>query len=136
MKTAYYAPMSNPFLNTAETTKTTETKVPLQGLTVSDSAVARLRVLFAKESENTVFRIRVIGGGCSGFQYTFDMDTTTGDNDFTIAKDAFTVACDRDSLAYIDGGVIDFVDSLAGRYFTIHNPNATANCGCGTSFSV
>ncbi len=122
--------MKNPFLDTIQS------KQSSQGLTISESAVKRLQVLFAKETENCIFRIRVVGGGCSGFQYTFDMDTSTDNNDFILVKDGFTVACDLDSLSYIDGGVVDFVNSLAGQYFTINNPNATANCGCGTSFSV
>lgn len=122
--------MNNPFLNISNP------KTTLRGLSISDNAIERLTFLFAQESENTVFRIQVIGGGCSGFQYTFDMDTNTTDKDFTIACDTFTVACDKDSLTYIDGGVIDFINSLSGQYFTINNPNATANCGCGTSFSV
>ena len=122
--------MSNPFLDTSDTSGDP------QGLTISDDALKRLAFLFAKESQNTVFRIQVVGGGCSGFQYTFDMDTHINKNDFIIPCDTFTVACDKQSLTYIDGGVIDFINALSGQYFTINNPNATANCGCGTSFSV
>lgn len=122
--------MTNPFLTPPKTQTQT------QGLTISDSAVKRLNTLFSQDPEKSVFRITIIGGGCSGFQYTFDMDTQTHDTDFTIPLERFCVACDRDSLSYIDGGHIHFIDSLAGQYFTIENPNATANCGCGTSFSI
>ena len=122
--------MNNPFLDNDNSTK------ELKGLVISEQAIKRLETIFSQNTDKSVFRITIKGGGCSGFQYTFDMDTQTSDNDFIIEKQLFTVACDKNSLELIDGGEVDFIDSLTGQYFTINNPNATANCGCGTSFSI
>ncbi len=81
-------------------------------------------------------RISVNGGGCSGFQYAFDVDRTRQDDDLVVEKDGATVLVDEVSIQYIDGSVIDFVDDLMGQSFKIENPHATASCGCGTSFSL
>ena len=122
--------MTNPFL------QKTDKNTSLKGLTITLNATKRLTELLVSESEETVFRIKVNGGGCSGFQYTFGFDANTSTDDFILTQDNVTIACDNESLIYIDGGQVDFIDSLMGRYFTIQNPNATANCGCGTSFSI
>jgi iron-sulfur cluster assembly accessory protein len=78
----------------------------------------------------------VSGGGCSGFQYGFDLDRNRAGDDIVIERDGAVVLIDPVSLPYMGGSEIDFVDSLIGQSFQIHNPNATASCGCGTSFSV
>ena len=122
--------MTNPFL------QKTDKDEPLKGLTITPNAIKRLTKLLTSELEGTVFRIKVNGGGCSGFQYTFNFDVNTSADDFILTQDNVTIACDNESLRYIDGGQVDYIDSLMGQYFTIQNPNATANCGCGTSFSI
>ena len=76
------------------------------------------------------------GGGCSGFQYGFDLDQTRAPDDLVIERDGATVLIDAVSLPYMGGSEIDFVDDLIGQAFKINNPNATASCGCGTSFSI
>ena len=81
-------------------------------------------------------RVSVAGGGCSGFQYEFNLVQEREDDDLVIERDGATVLIDSVSLMYLTGSEIDFVDSLIGQSFQIHNPNATASCGCGTSFSI
>ena len=81
-------------------------------------------------------RVQVTGGGCSGFQYTFDFDEEVAADDVVIERDGVAVLVDSMSLEYMAGSEIDFVDDLIGAAFRINNPNATASCGCGTSFSI
>ena len=81
-------------------------------------------------------RISVSGGGCSGFQYGFDLETNRESDDLVIERDGATVLIDPVSLPFMAGSVIDFVDDLIGQSFQVRNPNATASCGCGTSFSI
>jgi len=83
-----------------------------------------------------MLRVSVEGGGCSGFQYKFDMDRTRGDDDVVITRDGAVVLVDQISLGYLAGSEIDFVDDLIGASFRVNNPQATASCGCGTSFSI
>jgi iron-sulfur cluster assembly accessory protein len=78
----------------------------------------------------------VSGGGCSGFQYGFDLTRERATDDLIIEREGMTVLIDPISIEYMAGSEIDFVDSLIGQSFQIRNPNATASCGCGTSFSV
>ncbi len=81
-------------------------------------------------------RISVKGGGCSGFQYAFDVDKTRAEDDFVATRDGATVVVDPVSLEMMRGAELDFVDDLMGQSFRVKNPNATASCGCGVSFSV
>ncbi len=83
-----------------------------------------------------MLRVSVEGGGCSGFQYKFDMDREKTSDDLVISRDGATVLIDPMSVNYMAGSEIDFVDDLIGASFKIKNPNATASCGCGTSFSL
>lgn len=83
-----------------------------------------------------MLRISVEGGGCSGFQYKFDLVSAKADDDLVLARDGATVLVDPVSVQYMAGAEIDFVDDLIGASFRINNPVATASCGCGTSFSV
>ncbi len=105
---------------------------------VSPSAAARIAKLLSQEPEpGTRFRVSVQGGGCSGFQYHFDFDTNPpADDDILIESDGARVVIDEASLGFVKGSVIDYVDELGGAFFEIKNPNATASCGCGNSFSV
>jgi iron-sulfur cluster assembly accessory protein len=83
-----------------------------------------------------MLRVSVEGGGCSGFQYKFDMDSAQAADDLVIQRDGATVLIDQTSVGYLAGSEIDFVDDLIGASFRINNPQATASCGCGTSFSI
>ncbi|SDB11717.1 iron-sulfur cluster insertion protein ErpA [Bauldia litoralis] len=112
------------------------TDVSTANVTLSDSAAARIAKILAAEPGGTALRISVSGGGCSGFQYGFDLDQTRTDEDLVLERDGAAVLIDAVSLPYMEGSVIDFVDDIIGQSFQIKNPNATASCGCGTSFSI
>ena len=105
---------------------------------VTESAGARINHIKAKENDpNIRFRIVVKGGGCSGFQYEFVLDSAApADTDIIIARDGAEVVIDDVSIGIIGGSTLDYVEDLAHAGFEIKNPNATASCGCGNSFSV
>ncbi len=105
-------------------------------VTVTDRAAARIAKIMASEPPGSMLRISVEGGGCSGFQYRFDFTTTRNPDDFAIVKEGATVLVDEISLPYMAGTQLDWVDDLIGSAFKLQNPNAVANCGCGTSFSL
>lgn len=107
-----------------------------QAITVSDRAAKRIGEIIASEPENTMLRVSVEGGGCSGFQYKFDLTTTREPDDLAIEKGGVTVLIDSVSQMYMEGSEIDFADELIGAAFKVNNPNAIASCGCGTSFSI
>jgi iron-sulfur cluster insertion protein len=105
-------------------------------LTLSASAAKRIKFLSAKESPPKMFRITVSGGGCSGFQYAFQLDDRLNDDDVTFERDGAVLVTDETSLDLIAGAELDFVDDLMGAYFQVRNPNAVSSCGCGTSFAI
>ena len=105
-------------------------------ITVSERAARRIGEILKGEPEGTMLRVSVEGGGCSGFQYKFDMEKSRGDDDLVISHDGATVLIDSVSQQYMAGSEIDFVEDLIGASFKIKNPNATASCGCGTSFAL
>lgn len=105
-------------------------------VTVSERAARRISEILKGEPEGTMLRVSVEGGGCSGFQYKFDMERAKADDDLVIAHDGATVLIDPVSVQYMAGSEIDFVDDLIGASFKVNNPNATASCGCGTSFAL
>ena len=105
-------------------------------VTLSERAAKRILKILSKEPGGTALRVSVSGGGCSGFQYGFDLDAIRAPDDIVVERDGATVLIDPVSLPYMGGAEIDFVDDLIGQSFQIHNPNATASCGCGTSFSI
>jgi iron-sulfur cluster insertion protein len=105
-------------------------------VTLSDSAAKRIAAIVASEPANTMLRVSVEGGGCSGFQYKFDLVHDRESDDLAIEKNGITVLIDPVSVMYMEGSEIDFVDDLIGASFQVKNPNATAACGCGTSFSI
>jgi iron-sulfur cluster assembly accessory protein len=105
-------------------------------LTVTERAARRIGEIMAAEKEARVLRISVEGGGCSGFQYKFDLVPAPEPDDFVVERSGATVVVDQVSLPYMLGSELDFVDDLIGAAFKLKNPNATAACGCGTSFSV
>jgi Iron-sulfur cluster assembly accessory protein len=108
----------------------------MSAITVTERAARRINEVLKGEPEGSMLRISVNGGGCSGFQYAFDIERDRSDDDVVVERDGATVVVDSVSLQYIDGSVVDFVDDLIGQSFKIENPHATASCGCGTSFSL
>lgn len=105
-------------------------------VTVSARAASKIAGILAKEPEGAMLRVAVEGGGCSGFQYTFDIVTDREADDLALDAEGYHVLIDPVSVDYLSGSVIDFSDELIGAAFKIENPNATASCGCGTSFSL
>ena len=106
-------------------------------VTISDSAVRRLKVLAGEpEHAGLMLRVAVGGGGCSGFQYSFTFDDQVNDDDHLVEKDGVSVLIDEMSWDFLAGSVVDFKEELIGAYFTIDNPNAASTCGCGTSFAI
>jgi iron-sulfur cluster assembly accessory protein len=114
----------------------TATETVAGKVTLTDRAARRIEEIVAGEAANTMLRVSVEGGGCSGFQYRFDLVDQKSGDDFVIENSAAKVLIDPVSLEYLAGSEIDFVDDLIGASFKIQNPNATASCGCGTSFSL
>ena len=105
-------------------------------VTVSERAARKIGEILGREPSGTMLRVSVHGGGCSGFQYKFDTERAKADDDIVIEKSGATVLIDPVSLNYMAGSEIDFVDDLIGQSFKINNPQATASCGCGTSFAL
>ena len=108
---------------------------PTTDVRVTDRAAKRIAQILKSEAAGATLRVSVKGGGCSGFQYAFDIDQPAAD-DLTVSRDGVTVLIDAVSLPFLTGSEIDFVDDLMGQSFRIQNPNAVASCGCGTSFTV
>ena len=104
-------------------------------ITLSERAARRI-VEILRTEDATLVRVSVECGGCSGFQYRFDLVQDTAPDDFLVDRDGARVVVDPVSLGFVQGAEIDFVDDLIGASFKIKNPNVTASCGCGTSFSV
>jgi iron-sulfur cluster assembly accessory protein len=107
-----------------------------ENVTVTERAARRIGEILKQEPQGTMLRVSVEGGGCSGFQYKFDMERTKAEDDVLIQRDSAAVLIDSVSLNYLAGSEIDFVDDLIGAAFRINNPQAKASCGCGTSFSL
>ena len=104
------------------------------GLTVS--AAARITKMLADEPDGSFFRVAVLGGGCSGFQYDFSIDVAKQPDDCVFSVHDVEIVIDAMSLELVDAAELDYKQDLMGSYFAVNNPNATASCGCGTSFSV
>jgi iron-sulfur cluster assembly accessory protein len=105
-------------------------------VTLSDRAARRITDILSKEAAGTMLRVAVTGGGCSGFSYNFALDDARLDEDLVVERDGAKVLIDPVSLDFLAGAEIDFTDDLIGQAFKVNNPNATASCGCGTSFAV
>jgi iron-sulfur cluster assembly accessory protein len=105
-------------------------------ITVSERAARRIGEILRGEPTGTMLRVSVEGGGCSGFQYKFDMERAKTDDDLVISRDGAVVLIDPVSVNYMAGSEIDFVDDLIGASFKVKNPQAKASCGCGTSFAL
>jgi iron-sulfur cluster insertion protein len=124
----------------------------MEQFAVSQRAAARIAEIIAAEKSSTgksstgsgeasrgavpALRVAVLAGGCSGFQYRFELDTAQQADDLVIEHAGVRVLVDPVSLDLLAGGELDFTDELMGSHFAVRNPNAKSACGCGTSFSV
>ncbi len=107
-----------------------------EGIVLSESGARRLAELSADEGRAVMLRVAVDGGGCSGFQYRFELIEAAEDDDLKIERDGQAAVIDPVSVPFLKGSEIAFVDELAGAQFVIRNPNAASSCGCGVSFSI
>ncbi|MFQ3622796.1 MAG: iron-sulfur cluster insertion protein ErpA [Acetobacteraceae bacterium] len=108
-----------------------------RSLTLSAAAARRLAEIVAADGRpGLMLRLTVSGGGCSGFQYGFSLDTSVNEDDRVFERDGARLVVDEVSLDLLAGSEIEYDDGLMAAHFTVRNPNATASCGCGTSFSV
>src|ERR1700738_4640996 len=103
-------------------------------ITVSERAARRIGQILKTEGDGAMLRISVEGGGCSGFQYKFDVDHAKAEDDLVIAREGAVVLVDPASVPFLAGSEVDFVDDLIGASFRVVNPNATASAGCATTF--
>jgi iron-sulfur cluster assembly accessory protein len=108
----------------------------LAPVALTEKAAKQVRKVLSKEPDGSLLRVAVNGGGCSGFQYAFDIVRAREPDDLVVERDGAVVLIDPVSLDYMRGSSIDYVDDLIGQAFKIENPNATASCGCGTSFAL
>jgi iron-sulfur cluster insertion protein len=107
-----------------------------QTVTLSETAAQRIHAISAREGRPMMLRVAVEGGGCSGFQYQFDLVDAVSDDDLKVERDGAAAVVDIVSLALLGGSEIDFIDNLTGAEFRVRNPNAKSSCGCGVSFSI
>jgi iron-sulfur cluster assembly accessory protein len=105
-------------------------------VTMTERAARRIGEILKAEPTGSALRVSVEGGGCSGFQYKFDVDQSKAPDDLAIERAGATILIDSVSLPYMAGAEIDYVDDLIGAAFRVNNPKAKASCGCGTSFSL
>ncbi len=118
-----------------EVNMTSEVEIALP-IYFSESAANQVKGLMKDEEPNMKLRVYVTGGGCSGFQYGFTFDDKINEGDTQIEKNGVTLIVDSMSLQYLVGGTVDYTSGLDGSRFFVANPNATATCGCGSSFSI
>jgi iron-sulfur cluster assembly accessory protein len=105
-------------------------------LTLSPAAADRISAIAQKQGKPAILRLSVEGGGCSGFQYQFGLADAPEADDAVSETGGVRLVIDPVSLEFVAGCVVDFVESLGGAAFRVDNPNATAGCGCGSSFAV
>ena len=106
------------------------------GLSLTESAAQRILYLVEREESAVALRLSVSGGGCSGFQYAFSLDSKAKTGDCQIERSGASLVIDGMSVALLKDSQIDWHEDIAGSNFVVKNPNATAMCGCGTSFAV
>jgi iron-sulfur cluster assembly accessory protein len=105
-------------------------------LTLTDTAIDKVKEIMAERGENGGLRVAVIGGGCSGFQYQMSLDTEPAADDKVLEQGGLRIFIDNRSSLYLDGTKIDYVDGMNGSGFKFENPNSRAACGCGESFEA
>ena len=107
-----------------------------QMLTLTPAAAKRVAAIADKQAKPAILRLSVEGGGCSGFQYKFDLAEEPEEDDSVSDTDGVKLVVDAVSLDLVAGSTVDFVESLGGAAFRVENPNAAAGCGCGSSFGI
>ena len=107
-----------------------------EGITLAESGARRLSKLSEAEGKPVLLRVAVDGGGCSGFQYRFELVDGPQADDLVVRRDGQADVIDPVSVPFLKDSEIAFVDELAGAQFVIRNPNAASSCGCGVSFSI
>jgi len=107
-----------------------------EGITLAESGARRLARLSEAEGKPVLLRVAVDGGGCSGFQYRFELVDGPEADDLVVRRDGQAVVIDPVSIPFLKDSEIAFVDELAGAQFVIRNPNAASSCGCGVSFAI
>ena len=105
-------------------------------LILTPSAAQRVALIARKQARPAILRLAVEGGGCSGFQYKFDLADAPASDDVISETDGVQLVVDPVSLDLIAGSTVDFVESLGGAAFKVENPQAAAGCGCGASFGI
>lgn len=105
-------------------------------LTLTQTAMDKVKAIMSERGEEGGLRIAVVGGGCSGFQYQMSLDMQASPDDQVIELDGLKVFVDKRSMLYLNGAKIDYVDGLSGAGFKFDNPNARSTCGCGESFNA
>ena len=105
-------------------------------ISISKQAAAKINNIISSEKKDLMLKISVLGGGCAGFSYKFDLVDNSEQGDIIIEEHGAKVIIDEVSVPYIQGSIIDYKNDLIGQSFEIKNPNATSECGCGTSFSL
>jgi len=108
----------------------------MEQFAVTDRAAARIAEIVAASAPDAALRVAVLAGGCSGFQYKFELDPETQPDDLVIERGAARVVVDSVSLDLLSGSELDYTDELMGAHFAVRNPNAKSACGCGTSFAI
>lgn len=107
-----------------------------QALTLTAAAAKRIAWIAQRQARPAILRLAVDGGGCSGFQYRFDLADGAENDDAVSETDGVKLVVDPVSLDLVAGSTVDFVESLGGSAFRVENPNASAGCGCGSSFGI
>lgn len=102
---------------------------------ITPNAKKKIHEVCSTEPNGTFLRFAVMGGGCSGFQYAFGLDTQLEEDDFSFGEGLSKVVVDNMSMEFVKGSTLDFVSDFGGEYFKVENPHAKSECGCGSSFA-
>jgi len=103
-------------------------------VTLTPTAVDKVKAIMTQRGEHGGLRISVVGGGCSGYQYQMTLDKDSNEEDKIVEQDGIRMFIDPRSLLYLNGTIVDYVETLTGAGFKFDNPNARGTCGCGESF--
>lgn len=117
-------------------TAPTSARMDAPTMTLSPSAAARVAAIAARQAKPAILRLAVEGGGCSGFQYKFELAEAPAADDLVVEREGVRLVVDPVSLDLVAGSVVDYVESLGGAAFRVENPQAASGCGCGSSFAI
>ncbi len=126
-------------MSTTTTTPTTPTapEVKAAPISLTPNAIAKVKGIMAQQNPAPAgLRVGVVGGGCSGFSYSLQFDTSAGMMDKVFDMDGLKVFVDATSIVFLNGCRVDYVETLEGAGFKFENPNVKSTCGCGSSFNV